>query len=82
VKNSKNDMLLYEATMDEIVDELERRHQAFLVVVEKKSESNPRDNSTSTYWHGGTNAALGMAERARAQFVDDILKQHVKVEGD
>jgi hypothetical protein len=52
------------ASTDELVAELKRRHSAVLVVAERQSRETGYDES-SVIFSGGTNAAMGMAMRAR-----------------
>ena len=61
------------ATVDELIEELERRHDA--VVVLRESETDDDGTVTCLRFSGGLSRAVGMASRAQHEWIADSIME-------
>lgn len=49
------------ATTEELLEELSRRHEAFIFVYQKEQQGNAKNSVHNLNWYGGIAAAHGLA---------------------
>lgn len=67
------------ATMEEIVDELGRRHPGALIVWLEDHKTNPELEKANAEWRGGTTLARGLAAYA-ASYIDMMMTSELHTE--
>lgn len=66
-------------TTDELIEEIKRRHEAALFVLEKPTPTGD-DTHVIIEYHGGLSRSIGMAVRARSILVRDANNGHERLD--
>lgn len=57
------------ATVEELYEELKKRHEAIVVILEKPAPTGDSQSETGFYYEGGVSRALGMCCRLKARLL-------------
>lgn len=65
---------VWEASMQQLIAEIQRRCSGSLVITEEMPKDADADyHETSVSYNGGYNRALGLAERAKMKLINDLV---------
>lgn len=75
-----DDTPLHMATFQQLWEEIKRRTVGAILVKETKLECAADETETQSYYHGGINRSLGLAERLRGSILKEILDDTARVD--
>lgn len=75
-KEASPDPTLEEATLDQILGELKKRYECYLLALSRRTNDIKEDKDEIQVWYtGGFICGLGLATAARAYLEEDFLKK-------